>query len=207
VTAVRVKKKNIEFQLAGGGYGVFGDDTGSVYVPTVSKSQREKDLEKRIKDESDPERRHRMQRELDDLRRQREREERDRELEKQDLEARKKSEIAVKRLDAGSRVNIWFNDNRLESGAPTPRELQNLLASAIDFGGNDGPRPRQDHSADLRRGMSLDDVHDLLGEPTRSKTGRQGDLATLTEWYEAGDRVTEVSYVSGVIVRFSTSSR
>ena len=28
ITTVRVKKKNIEFQLGGGGYGVFGDDTG-----------------------------------------------------------------------------------------------------------------------------------------------------------------------------------
>ena len=59
VTAVRVKKKNIEFQLGGGGYGVFGDDSGSVYVPTESKSRREKDLEKYIKDERDPDRRRR----------------------------------------------------------------------------------------------------------------------------------------------------
>jgi hypothetical protein len=211
VTAVRLKKRNIEFQLAGGGYGVFGDDSGSVYVPTVSKSQREKDLEKWIKDESDPERRRRMQHELDDLRRRREREERDRELEKQDLEARKKSEIAVKRLDAGSRVNIWFPDDRLASGGPTPAELRNLLAPAIDFGGNEGPRPEPRTTAataaDLHRGMSLEDVHDLFGPPTRSKSGKQGDLATLTEWYEAGDRVTEVFYVSGVVVRFSTSSK
>ena len=35
VTRVRVKDKLIEFQLAGGGYGTFGDDTsGSVYVPS-----------------------------------------------------------------------------------------------------------------------------------------------------------------------------
>ena len=35
VTSVRVKKKNIEFHLGGGGYGVWGDDSGSVYVPSV----------------------------------------------------------------------------------------------------------------------------------------------------------------------------
>src|SRR6266498_4413660 len=43
VTKIRVKDKLIEFQLAGGGYGTFGDDTGSVYVPSVSKSKRERD--------------------------------------------------------------------------------------------------------------------------------------------------------------------
>ena len=59
VTAVRVKKRNIEFQLGGGGYGVFSDDSGSVYVPTESKSRREKDLEKEIRDERDSDRRRR----------------------------------------------------------------------------------------------------------------------------------------------------
>jgi len=223
VTAVRVKKKNIEFQLAGGGYGVFGDDSGSVYVPTVYKSDREKDLEKRIKDERDPDRRRRMQRELDDLRRDRERENRDRESEKRDLEARKQSEIADKRLGAGSRFNLWFPDERLVSLAPNPRELQRMLSSVIAFEGDDTRRPpamRQTAApapppepepagtaAELRRGMSVDEVHDLLGKRTRHKSGKQGELDTLSEWYEQGDRITEVVYVSGVVVRFSTSSK
>src|SRR5262249_21753091 len=73
ITRVHVKDKLIEFQLAGGGYGTFGDDTGSVYVASVPKSQREKDLEKWIKTEDDPYRRQRMQRELDSLRTERER--------------------------------------------------------------------------------------------------------------------------------------
>jgi hypothetical protein len=229
VTAVRVKKRNIEFQLGGGGYGVLGDDSGSVYVPTESKSRREKDLEKELRDERDPDRRRRLQRELDSLRRDRERENRDREAEKRELEARKRSEIADKRLDAGSRFNVWFAQD-LELSVPNPAELRRLLAGVIDFSG-EGPRgPSLDdrHSTppppasdrlrqgyggpparpdDLRRGLSVDEVHDLLGAPTRSKPGKQGDLSTLTEWYEQGDRVTEVIYVSGVVVRFSTSSK
>jgi hypothetical protein len=237
ITAVRVKKKNIEFQLAGGGYGVWGDDSGYVYVPTAYKSDREKDLEKRIKDERDPDRRRRMQRELDDLRRERERENRHAEAEKRDLEAQKAGEIAQKRLGAGSRFNLWFPDDRLSLGAPNPRELQGMLSQVIMFDG-DGPRPTAGPGgpgpgpgrpvalngppgpppppedagpmgsvSDLKRGMSVDEVHDLLGKPTRHKAGKQGDLATLTEWYEEGDRVTEVVYVGGVIVRFSTSSK
>jgi hypothetical protein len=221
VTAVRVKKKNIEFQLAGGGYGVFSDDSGSVYVPSVSKSNREKDLEKWIKDEHDPDRRRRMQRELDDLRRERERDERARDQEQRELESRKKSEIANKRLDAGSRVNVWLPEERLAAGAPNPMQLRQLLSPVIDFGEDDARRPAADmrrtgapgpanepaRPADLRRGLSADEVHDMLGAPTRSKAGKQGELATLTEWYEEGDRVTEVVYVAGVVVRFSTASK
>lgn len=230
VTAVRVKKKNIEFHLGGGGYGVWGDDSGSVYVPSADKTRREKDLEKRIKDERDPERRRRMKRELDDLKDDRHREDRDRDAEKRYLEEQKKSEIADKRLDAGSRVNIWIPEDRLAASAPTPAELRRMLAPVIDFGG-DGPRPRLTSNnrdverrdddrrdppppssragadADLRRGMSTEDVHDLLGKPVRSKAGKQGEIATLSEWYESGDRVTEVTYAAGVVIKFSTSSK
>jgi hypothetical protein len=226
VTAVRIKKKNIEFQLAGGGYGVWGDDSGSVYVPTVYKSDREKDLEKRIKNENDSDRRRRMQRELDDLRRERERENRDAEAQKRDLEAQKQSEIAQKRLGAGSRFNLWFDDERLENQAPNPRELQAMLSKVVAFEGEDRrggasmrptanvappppPEPEEPagSSADLKRGMSAGEVHEIMGKPARKKAGVQGDLKTLTEWYEEGDRVTEVVYVGGVVVRFSTSSK
>jgi hypothetical protein len=221
VTAVRVKKRNIEFQLGGGGYGVFSDDSGSVYVPTESKSRREKDLEKEIKAERDAERRRRLQRELDALRRDRERENRYREAEKRELEMRKQSEIATKRLDAGSRFNVWLPEERLQSSVPNASELRRLLGAVIDFSGEGGPTLNDRHTAlapplplpptsgagDLRRGLSADEVHDLLGGPTRSKPGKQGDLATLTEWFEQGDRVTEVVYVGGVVVRFSTASK
>jgi hypothetical protein len=218
VTAVRVRKKNIEFQLGGGGYGTWGDDSGSVYVPSVDKSRREKDLEKEIQREKDPERRRRLERERDRLRDERHREERYRDDERRALEAQKKSEIAQKRLDAGSRVNLWLPEEQLKAAAPTPPELQRMLSSVIDFGDGDGRRrtagsndTRRDveprGAGELRRGLTLDEVHDMLGKPARTKAGKQGELATLTEWYEAGDRVTEVYYVSGVIVRFTTSSK
>jgi hypothetical protein len=221
ITAVRVRKRNIELHLGGGGYGVFGDDSGSVYVPTESKSQREKDLEKQIRDERDADRRRRLQRELDDLRRNRERENRYREAEKRELEARKQSEIASKRLDAGSRFNVRLPEERLASSVPNPAELRRLLASFVDFSGEGSPSLNDRHTGptpaslsrpasrpdDLRRGLSADEVHDLLGTPARSKPGKQGDLSTLTEWFEQGDRITEVVYVGGVVVRFSTSSK
>src|SRR6266576_535954 len=45
VTKLKVKKDLIEFQLGGGGYGTFGDDASSnVFVPSASKTEREKNL-------------------------------------------------------------------------------------------------------------------------------------------------------------------
>jgi hypothetical protein len=225
VTTVRVKKKNIEFQLGGGGYGVFGDDTGYVYVPEEGKSRREKDLENWIKDERDPDRRRRLQRELDDLRRDRERENRRARSESRDLTAQKQSEIASKRLDAGSRFNMWFEEFRLASRVPTPREVRLMLSQFVDFEGAPGgprgdsrplaplPPPPPSRRGDLqrvnelRRGMSMEEVHDMLGDPARNRAGKQGELTTITEWYDDGDRVTEVVYVGNVIVRFSTASK
>ena len=98
-----------------------------------------------------------------------------------------------------------------------------MLAEYVDFG--DGPAPRLESRtqpmappppaprgdiarvSELRRGMSMVEVHDMLGMPARSKSGKQGDLATVTESYEDAERVTEVVYVGNVIVRFSTSSK
>ena len=36
VTLVKVNRKNIELQLGGGGFGTFGDDSGSVVTPSSS---------------------------------------------------------------------------------------------------------------------------------------------------------------------------
>src|SRR5688500_3669626 len=65
VTLIKVKKDLIEFQIGGGG---FGHDTGDVYAGYVSKSNREKQLEKDVKAETDAARKRRLQDELDDLR-------------------------------------------------------------------------------------------------------------------------------------------
>src|SRR5213082_274275 len=64
VTLVKVKKDLIEFQLGGGGFGTFGDDTStSVYMPLEEKSERERSLERQVRDEEDRDRRRRLQRE------------------------------------------------------------------------------------------------------------------------------------------------
>jgi hypothetical protein len=69
VTLVKMKKDLIEVQLAGGGFGTFGDDTStSVSIPDARKTEREKNLEDRIDDEHDRDRRRAPPAHLDDLR-------------------------------------------------------------------------------------------------------------------------------------------
>src|SRR5689334_18843492 len=110
VTLLKVKKDLIEFQLAGGGFGTFGDDTStSVYMPEVKKSEREKELERLVKDEDDHDRRRRLERELDGLRDRRERENRRIDIERERAEDEKKALVAERRLRGGSRFNLRYD--------------------------------------------------------------------------------------------------
>src|SRR3954447_11959614 len=120
VTLVKMKKDLIEFQLGGGGFGTFGDDTGtSVNMPDVKKSEREKELERLVKDEDDRDRRRRVEgevdgapgrcaRDLDGLRDRRERENRRIAIERERAEDDKKERIAERRLRGGSRFNLRY---------------------------------------------------------------------------------------------------
>ena len=227
VTMVKVNKKNIEFHLGGGGYGTWSDDSGNVSAAYVGKSKREQDLEKERRRTTDDRRKRQIDRELGYLRDEREREQREARREAEALTAIKKGEIAVKRLDGGSRFNIWYEDKRLERWAPTPEELMYSLAKYIDFGGGNGDGipgvsrgtpgsrltgggGRQDvevSALSLERGMSTEEVHDLLGRPTRRRTARQGDLESIVETWETTESVTEVTFVGGVVVKFTSSSK
>lgn len=133
ITKIKVKDKHIEFQLGGGGYGTVGDETSSsVYVPTASKSNREKDLEKRIKDEPDDKRRRRMRDELDSLRRERESRDSENRANAAVAEEIAKSRIQDKRLQAGSRFNINY-DRKLTGEDLTPRAVMDALAEYVYF--------------------------------------------------------------------------
>lgn len=229
ITQVKVNKKNIEIHLGGGGYGTWGDDSGTVSPTYVGKSRRETDLEKERKRTTDAARIRDIDRELSYLRRDREREEREARREAEALTAIKQREIATKRLDGGSRFNIWYADKRLEQWAPTPEELMLSLSRYLDFGegtngdgvpgmrrtatmGNrlvadNGPRDVESSAMSLRRGMSTEEVHDLLGRPTRRRSSKQGELDAVIETWETTDSVTEVTYVGGVVVKFTSSSK
>ena len=170
-----------------------------------------------------------MQRELDDLRRDRERENRRARSESRDLTAQKQSEIASKRLDAGSRFNLWFEECRLGvAGADAARSAADAVA-VPRLRRRARPAARLDVATDSRAAAAAA-AAGAARRPGRAsascvaacrwtrcttcsasrpatRAGKQGELTTITEWYDDGDRVTEVVYVGNVIVRFSTASK
>src|SRR5262245_45619482 len=213
ITRVRVKEKVIEFQLGGGGYGTFGDDTGTVSATTASKSNREKDLERAIKSEKDPDRKRRMQRELDDLRREREREDAlNRNIAASATEANK-ARIAEKRLQGGSRFNI-----RYQNGVPPglePAGIMRALEEYVDFAATTarpgGPQrevlPMAAPGGDIRKGMSIQGVERILGKPTKTSTRTEGTLKVVNSTYARGDEIISAEFVGGVLTKYSISSR
>ena len=133
ITKIKVKDKHIEFQLGGGGYGTLGDETSpSVYVPTASKSEREKSLERNLKYEEDNRRRRRMREELDYLRRDREEINSRNRAEAATAEEIAKVRIQEKRLQGGSRFNIRF-DRKITAEDLNPRMIMNALSEYLYF--------------------------------------------------------------------------
>ncbi|HMD34090.1 MAG TPA: hypothetical protein VKH42_03935 [Vicinamibacterales bacterium] len=212
VTLVKVKKDLIEFQLAGGGFGTFGDDTStSVYMPLKDKSEREKDLEKLVRDEPDRERRHRYERELGDLRDRRERENRRIEFEKERAEEVKRERVAHSRLHGGSRFNIRYDD-RVPSGM-RPEDVKAVLLDYVDFGDGEGfrtmpgPPPPMPSDPRLRKGMSRVEAERALGMAIEVAQRRQGDLSITTLVFLSGDEKISADFVEDVLVKYTISSK
>ena len=205
VTLVKMKRDLIEFQLGGGGFGTFSDDTNtSVYIPLVEKSSRERDLEKLVRDEDDSYRRKELQRELDDLRRRRERENRRIEAERERQSEIKKERIAEQRLRGGSRFNIRYNGS-VPDGI-RPEDVMAALTDYVDFTGTQPPA-RSANDAPLWKGMSRADVEDALGRAWESSERHEGNLMVTTLVFVAGDERITADFIEDVLVRYSISSR
>lgn len=224
VTLVKVKKDLIEFQLGGGGFGTFGDDTStSVSMPTVEKSSREKDLEKRIQDETDSRRKREMERELDTLQDRREREKRRLEAERARAEELKKERIAYQRLQAGSRFNLRYA-GKVPSGI-RPEEVVAALGDYIDFSpAGDGVRlppdvtdwrgrfdpdvsDLADASPALRKGMLRSDAERAFGTPYEVSERREGTLSVVTLLFASGNQRITAEFVEDVLIRYTITSK
>ena len=211
VTLVKVKKDRIEFQLGGGGFGTFGDDTStSSSLPLVDKSSREKELEKRIKDEDDRDRRRRLERDLDDLRDRRERENRRIMAERERIEEQKRERIAEQRLRGGSRFNVRYDD-RVPAGM-RPEDLVAALAEYVDFGARTAapdavaPPPTGDITM-VRKGLLRADAERLFGTPVSSSERREGGLSVTTLAFTVGDQRVTTEFVDDVLIRYTIVSR
>lgn len=205
VTKVRLKDKVIEFQLGGGGYGTFWDESGSVSATTVPKSYREKDLENKLRSTTNADDRRRIERDLDYERRERQRRESHERLIAQQATEAKQQRIASKRLDGGSRFNIRF-ENAMPPEEVTPEMIRRALEQYLSFDG--APRRTQQTAGpELEKGMSRSQVETKLGKASEVVVKDQGGLQFTQCVYQTRDSSIQVDFVNDVLVRFTITSR
>jgi hypothetical protein len=226
VTAIVVKKDMIEFQLDGGGFGTFGDDTTTkVEAKTTEKSDYEKNLEKQISETTDEDRKIQLQRDLDRERARREKQDAANQRAAQVASQMKAQQVADKRAQGGSRFNLRWSGS-IPADELTPEAVMKLLADYIDFSSPAAPSPVSSAQAtaaptatstpaatgsptgQLKRGMKMEEVTTLLGSGKQlSESVGDGGLKTQVVEYLTEDRRVEVTYVEGLVVRFSVSSK
>lgn len=229
VTKVVVKKdSHIEFQLGGGGWGTFWDSPGtsSTSARTEGVSQREKDLEKEIKEAPGPTKRKELERELRSVRDSRERENQKAKAEAQQANALHQANLRAKREQSGSRFNIRFRDG-IPSQSLTPEGVMAALAEYVDFSASGskaatasgaavaapGAAPNAGAPAGgspvsrLRKGLTIKEVEDLLGPATTAGEETAAGMTVMKRGYVADGMKVSTSFVNGVLVDFAITPR
>jgi hypothetical protein len=214
VTAVVVKDDRIEFQLDGGGFGTFLDDTNTtVTSKSVEKSDYEKQLEKQIADTTDEDKK----RSLDRERACRERQDANNQAAAQVASQIKAQQVADNRTRGGSRFNLRWSGS-IPAAQKTPQGVMKLLADYVSFDSLQtaavapaAQNPTGDSAipatAQLKRGMKIEEVTNLFGPGKQlSESVSTDGLKTQIFQYATGDRRVEVTYVEGLVVRYSISS-
>jgi hypothetical protein len=224
VTTVKVKDKSIEFQLGGGGFGTFGDDTDTaVKFTPAPKSDREKDLENQLANTDDQDQKNQIQRELDYLRRQRERDDQRNKVLAEQAAQVKKLQVDDSRMKGGSRFNLKY-DGKMPTNI-TPQDVMAALSQFVSFppgmtggspvGAQAGTGSMMPVAAaapasaaagtvnGLQKGMHQDQVRALLGNPTGSADTDHDGLQVHSETYVQGNSYIHAEFVNGVLVRYS----
>jgi len=226
VTKVLVKSNShIEFQLGGGGYGTFGDNTSdgsSLNVVNQGETKAEKALRDSIKKAQGPTKRKQFERELASLRAERERENTRAAAEAKQAQSVIEANLRAKRAESGSRFNVRYK-NGIPVDALTPDGLKRALAQYVDFGdgsttvasggssgssgapgqafapgGNSRPAPTS-----LRKGLWLEDVEALLGPAATAAEKKEGRLTVLERTYRKDGQKISASFVNGVLIDFA----
>jgi hypothetical protein len=212
VTKIKLKSKHIEFQLGGGGYGTFGDETSSnVSTQAAPKTKREKNLEAEVGRETDPARKRALKEELDDLKAAREREDARNRSAVADAEEHRKSNIRQRRLEGGSRFNLRYTDH-VPAEALRPEAMIKALEQYLDFGplGSGAATSSAPKLApvagSLRKGMLLQEVETALGAPLASNERKEGSLKVVQRRYSSAMGQVTAEFVEGVLIRYTLTS-
>ena len=225
VTKVKVNKDNVEFQLGGGGYGTAGDNTDtSVHFTPADKSDREKELENQLSNETDPDRRRSLQRELDHVRSDRARRDAYNHARAEDDAAMRTQQLDMKRQQGGSRFNIRM-DTRKMGDSLTPQVIESALAQYVSFsgdapggpavvsapGGSPGlavrPSDQGDPAQGLKKGMTREQVEALYGPAVEAHDRTENGMSMTSCTYQSKDERVQADFVNGVLVQYSVSSR
>jgi len=224
VTKVVVKKNShIEFQLGGGGYGTFGDNTSTdVSVVNQSETKAEKALRDSIKHAPGPTKRKQFEKELASLREERERENARAAAEAKQAQSVMEANLRAKRAESGSRFNVRYR-NGIPADALTPDGLMRALAQYVDFGtasgvavsgsgGGVAGAPGQafpsaggsgNTHTSLRKGLLLDEVETLLGPAATASETKEGTLTVLKRTYRKDGQKISASFVNEVLIDFA----
>jgi hypothetical protein len=215
VTGVVVKNDRIEFQLDGGGFGTFLDDSSTtVNAKTVDKSDYEKQLERDISNTTDEDKKRQLQRDLDRERSRRERQNDNNAAAAQVASQMKAQQVADNRIRGGSRFNLRWS-NSIPADQKTPEAVMKLLSEYVSFPAAAQPAAETaatdstgiPATAQLQRGMKISDVTNLFGPGKQMSESISNDgLKTQVVDYSTGDRRVEVTYVEGLVVRYSITS-
>jgi len=208
VTKVVVKKNShIEFQLGGGGYGTFGDNTSTdVSVVNQSETKAEKALRDSIKHAPGPTKRKQFEKELASLREERERENARAQAEAKQAQSVMEANLRAKRAESGSRFNVRYR-NGIPGDALTPDGLMRALAQYVDFGpapevAASGSGSGKAHTS-LRKGLLLDEVETLLGPAATASETKEGTLTVLKRTYRRDGQKISASFVNEVLIDFA----
>ncbi len=212
ITKVHLVRNHIEFHIGGGGYGTFADALSSPYMPPPIY-QGETAEEARIKAEiattTDPSVRRSLERRLGELQRQRQADNAAAERQVAEANRAAQAEERERRLTSGSRFNIRF-DRSVPAEALTPEGVMAALAEYVDFspmglgaaGDDPSPGPGAGIVA-LKKGMTVQEVEQLLGPAEAVDTDDASGLEIMIRTYEHPEHVVVAKFASGVLVDFA----
>jgi hypothetical protein len=224
ITKVLVKKNShIEFQLGGGGYGTFGDNTSDgsgLNAVNQGETRAEKALRDSIKKAQGPTKRKQFEKELASVRAERERENARAQAEAKQAQSVIEANLRAKRAESGSRFNVRYR-NGIPADALTPDGLMRVLAQYVDFGAaggslasggssgtvaqayTSGGGSRPATPASLRKGLLLEDVESILGPAATAAETKEGTLTVLKRTYRKDGQKVSASFVNGVLIDFA----
>ncbi len=213
ITKVVVNKgSHIEVQLGGGGFGTFGDNTGtSVSATDAGETPHEKAVRDSIKSAPSPQAKKKLEATLNSLRTEREQKNDRAQAAAASANAAREANLRVKRAEGGSRFNVRYKGG-IPANAMTPAGLMDALAPYIDFDGAPAGRAptnaapagtRTGGTMSLKKGMSVTEVEAILGPANTASESREGILTLVKRTYVSdGNRITAL-FVNGVMIDYT----